>query len=307
MDIHVDKDSDVPLHEQVSAQLVFLIGTGRLKPGAFLPSVRALALRLGIHRNTIGRAYQDVTLNLLVEKRAGRRLAVRTSDLNALPRVKDLDELIQAAVTEARRRGYSLQQLQDRLRDHLVAAPPDRLLVLSDDAGMRMLLPKELTERFACPVNACALNDLLSHPERGGGALVISPPAHIPKIRSVLSPGRPPIAIAYSPADEHLAAIRRLATTSLVAVVSVSRYFLEMARGLLAPEVGRRHSMRGYLMTGDRRTRPGAADFVLCDVMTYPLVRPRYKAGTVFVHRVISDSCIKAISAVMEGRSSAEG
>ena len=34
MDIHISKESEVPLHEQIAAQLVFLIGTGGLKPGA---------------------------------------------------------------------------------------------------------------------------------------------------------------------------------------------------------------------------------------------------------------------------------
>lgn len=307
MDIHVDKGSEVPLHEQVSAQLVFLIGTGRLKPGTFLPSVRALAQRLQIHRNTIGKAYRDLTLNKLVEKRAGRRLAVRPSELNGVPPAKDLDQLIGAVVTEARRRGYSLQQVHDQLRDRLRAASPDHLLVLSDDAGMRMLLPKELRQRFTCRVDACAPDELLSNPERVLGALVVSPQGHIARIRSVLSPERPPIAIGYSPADEHLAAIRRLRASSLVAVVSVSRYFLEMARGLLAPVVGRRHSMRCYLMAGHRAARPGAGDFVLCDVITYPVVRARYKAGSVFVYRLISDSCIGAISSVMEKQSCAEG
>jgi DNA-binding transcriptional regulator YhcF (GntR family) len=302
MDIHVNHDSEVPLHEQISAQVVFLIGTGRLTPGTFLPSVRALAQRLGVHRNTIGRAYHDLTLKLLVEMHPGRRLAVRASAPATVPGARDLDDLIGAVLIETRRRGYSLQQLHDRLRERLLAAPPDHLLVLSDDAGMRLLLPKELSGRFACRVDACSPAELLLQPERGVGALVVSPPGHIPGIRSVLSPERPAIAIAYSPADEHLAVIRRLTKPSFVAVVSVSRYFLQMARRLLAPVVGRRHSMRGYLMAGTRPGRPGAADFVFCDVITYPVVRPRYKAGTVVVHKLISESCIQAISSVIESR-----
>ena len=175
MDIHVNKDSEIPLHEQVTAQLVFLISTGRLKPGTFLPSVRALAQRLGIHRNTISRAYHDLTLNRLVEKSAGRRLAVRMSNPDTFSGTRDLDDLVHVAVTEARRRGYSLQELHDRLRDRLLAPPPDHVLVLSDDAGMRMLLPEELKERFEYPVDACAPGELLSKPERSVGALVVSP------------------------------------------------------------------------------------------------------------------------------------
>ena len=302
MDIHISRDSEVPLSEQVAAQLVFLIGTGTLKPGASLPSVRALAQRLGIHRNTIGQAYRDLTLNRLAERRVGRRLRVRASEAEALPWAKDLDDLVTAAVVGALRHGYSVRQLHERLRDRLLAAPPDHLLVLSDDAGMRMLLPTELKQRFDCPVDACTPDELLSNPERAIGALVVSPQGHVPRIRSVLPAGRPALAITYSPADEHLQAIRRLEAPSLIAVVSVSQYFVEMARGVLAPAVGRRHSMRGYLMAGDRPDAPGAADFLLCDSMTYPVVRPRYRAATVSVYRLISPACIDRISSVMEGR-----
>lgn len=149
MDIHISKESDVPLHEQVAAQLVFLIGTGTLRPGASLPSVRALAQRLGIHRNTISKAYHDLTLNQLAEKRAGRRLAIRASEPEVLPTAKDLDDLVHVVVAEARRRGYSLRQVHMRLRDRLLAAPPDHILVLSDDAGMRLLFPTELKHKAA--------------------------------------------------------------------------------------------------------------------------------------------------------------
>ena len=304
MDIRISKGTEVPLHEQVAAQLVFLIGTGALKPGASLPSARALARRLGIHRNTINKAYSDLTLNQLAEKRAGKRLVVRASAPDTLPGPENLDELVNAAVVGARQRGYSLRQLHERLRERLVAAPPDHLLVLSDDAGMRMLLPKELKQRFKCRVDACAPSELLSNSEWTIGAVVVSPQGHLPRLRSVLPAGRPAVEIAYSPADEHLDAVRRLQTPSLIAIVSVSQYFLEMARAVLAPAVGRRHSMSCYLISGEKPDRPGAADFVLCDSMTYPVMRPRYRSARVFVYRLISAACLDEISLVMQGRPS---
>ena len=303
MDIHISKESDVPLHEQVAAQLVFLIGTGGLKPGTELPSIRALARRLGIHRNTISRAYHDLTLNQLAEKQAGRRLVVRASEPETPPETKDLDDLVNAAVLGARRGGYSLQQLFERVRERLLAAPPDHLLVLSADAGMRILLPTELKQRFDCPVKACTPGELLSNPELVIGAVVVTPPGHIHRARSVLAAHPSTVAITYSPSDEHLRAIRRLKTPSLIAVVSVSEYFLTMARRVLAPAVGRRHSLRGYLVAGDRTDPLGAADVLLCDCMTYPVVRPRYGTATVLVYRLISDPCLDRISSVMEGSS----
>jgi hypothetical protein len=126
--------------------------------------------------------------------------------------------------------------------------------------------------------------------------VVVSPKGHILRVRSVLPAGRPAVEITYSPADEHLEAVRRLQRPSLIAIVSVSQYFLVMARALLAPAVGRRHSMSCYLMSGERPDRPGAADFVLCDSMTYPAMRPRYRSAAVSVYRLISQACLDEIS-----------
>ena len=124
MDIHISKEREVPIHEQVAAQVVFLIATGAVKSGANLPSVRALAQRLGVHRNTIAQAYSDLILNLLVEKRAGRRLTIRAREPEPHQGGTYLDDLINVTILEARRRGYSLQQLHERLRGRLLAGPP---------------------------------------------------------------------------------------------------------------------------------------------------------------------------------------
>lgn len=43
LDIHIIKDSEVTIREQLFEQIVFLIATGRLKPGEVLPSVRVRA------------------------------------------------------------------------------------------------------------------------------------------------------------------------------------------------------------------------------------------------------------------------
>jgi DNA-binding transcriptional regulator YhcF (GntR family) len=60
MEIKLTKNSDIPPRKQLAEQIVFLITTGKLRPSERLPSVRALARRLGIHRNTVSEAYQDL-------------------------------------------------------------------------------------------------------------------------------------------------------------------------------------------------------------------------------------------------------
>jgi hypothetical protein len=178
-------------------------------------------------------------------------------------------------------------------------APPDRVLIVSNDAGLDVLLAVELRQRFRFPVDACPPDELKSRLERAIGALVLSTPAALPKVEPLLPVERPAVPILFSSADEHLERIRQLQQPSLIAVVSVSEYFLEMARGILAPAVGGRHSLCEYRMSGDRLDAPGAADLILCDLVTYPLLRPKYSRSLVIRHNLISPACLAEIGAIM--------
>ena len=301
MDIRVDKDSDVPVHEQIAAQLVFLIGTGQLKAGRVLPSVRALALRLGVHRNTIGRAYHDVTLNQLVTKRAGARLAVLASEPPAFPGGRDLDALLAATLAEARRRGYSLGAVYDRLLARLRVAPPDRLLVVTEAPGMQVLLANELAARVHCRVDACTPRELASKPQRALGAIVVTPPGLVRDVRKVVAADHPVCPITYSSAEQQLQTIRGLKDPSVIAIVSVSAYFIEMSRAVLAPAIGRRHVVQGHLVTGKRIDLPGAADVIVCDTVTYPIVRARCGTPVVLVYRLIAERCFDEVKSAVGG------
>lgn len=129
MRLSVSRESDVPIREQLTAQLIFLIGSGQLKPGDALPSVRELAHRLQVHRNTVSKAYADPSLDALLEKIPGRRLTVRANHGTESAR-PHLDTVINAAILSARQHGYTLQQLRQRVQERLRVGPPDHLLLV---------------------------------------------------------------------------------------------------------------------------------------------------------------------------------
>jgi len=73
MDIRISKESEVPVRQQFTEQIYFLIATGKLKSGEALPSVRTLARQLQIHHNTVSEAYQDLVQQAwLVRRRGGK-------------------------------------------------------------------------------------------------------------------------------------------------------------------------------------------------------------------------------------------
>ena len=215
---------------------------------------------------------------MLVVKRRGSPLVVRShAEQERLtdPVAKDLDELIDATVSTAQRQGYSLQQLSERFQQRMLEGPPDHLLVVSEDAGLRVLIPMEIREKFPIPIKACSPDDFSSNRSWAVGALVICAPGQVEKIRPLLPTKRALVPITYSSADKHIETIRNLPQPSLIALVSISEYFLEVARAVLAPVAGQRHSLQEYLLTSAQDEFRGAADVFLCDLMAERVVRTR--------------------------------
>ncbi|MBR1798247.1 MAG: GntR family transcriptional regulator [Clostridiales bacterium] len=58
MIIRIDEYSDVPIYLQIRNQIVMGISSGELKAGEQLPTVRALALEIGINTMTVSKTYQ---------------------------------------------------------------------------------------------------------------------------------------------------------------------------------------------------------------------------------------------------------
>jgi GntR family transcriptional regulator / MocR family aminotransferase len=71
LNIHLIKDSDVPLYRQIYDQIRLVIVTGQLTAGSRLPPTRWLASRLGVARVTVGQAYKQLEAEGLVVSQVG--------------------------------------------------------------------------------------------------------------------------------------------------------------------------------------------------------------------------------------------
>jgi len=248
MQIHIDKQSEVPARDQLRQQIIFLIGTGQLSKGTELPRVRELARRLKVHHNTISCIYSQLTGDGWLKKRRGSRLVVGQTANSRIEDFADLDDLINRAIRLAGSRGYSLQQLTARVRARLLAEPSDHLLVVAPERDLAELIRAEIGETVGHEPEACSASVLQQNPSIAIGAILITPSYFAGKVQPAVPAERTVVAISYSPADEHIAAIRKLSQPSVIGVVSVSALFLETANGLLAPAIGRRHSFREFLL-----------------------------------------------------------
>jgi GntR family transcriptional regulator/MocR family aminotransferase len=81
----IDRQSRVPLHRQIAAALRRSVETGAMPGGTRLPSTRALAKRLGVSRNTVLTAYEELIAEGILAGRRGS--GTRVAGRPPVPRV----------------------------------------------------------------------------------------------------------------------------------------------------------------------------------------------------------------------------
>jgi GntR family transcriptional regulator len=72
MEIKVDFQLGVPIYEQIAHQILSLIDEGKLPSGTQLPTIRALAVELGVNFNTVARAYRKLDQEGIISTQQGR-------------------------------------------------------------------------------------------------------------------------------------------------------------------------------------------------------------------------------------------
>jgi len=115
--ITVNLESSDPLEEQVTQEIRRALARGEIVPGDNMPSVRQLAGDLGIHWNTVARAYRRLRDEGLLVVGRGRGVYVRDKGHRRTIPKPELREKIRGilrdAVTEARLSGIELDAFKD--------------------------------------------------------------------------------------------------------------------------------------------------------------------------------------------------
>jgi len=114
----VDPSSQKPPSQQIVACVLDAIGSGELKPGDRLPSVRGLAARALVNPNTVIKAWRDLEHLGVTEGRNGSGVFVTAEGpdvARAIRLAATLAEL-RAAIAAALRAGHDAAALQTTLQ-----------------------------------------------------------------------------------------------------------------------------------------------------------------------------------------------
>jgi len=121
--ITVDLQSQQPIEDQIRRQIHTALARGAIKCGDALPSVRQLAGDLGVHWNTVARAYRRLRDDGLLTVGRGRTVTVRREALPALPTEpgseREVAHALDEVFTQAKLRGLSLDELRSAIDERL--------------------------------------------------------------------------------------------------------------------------------------------------------------------------------------------
>lgn len=301
MRLWLSKNSDVPLREQLATQIMLGIVSGDLKPGQRLPSTRELARRFRIHSNTVSAAYRELARRGWLEFRKGSGVYVRPLSADeavaTLDAPLELDHLISAFLLLARGQGFSLGQVQERIKHWLELQPPDHFLVIEPEAELRDILVAEIQEATSFPVRGAGPEDCVDK-ARFAGAAVIALYAKVEQIRAVLPPATSRLLLRTRSVPETLGGESPPPADALVAVVSRWPEFLHWSRVVLVA-AGVDPSALSFRDARDVGWERGlrASAFVITDTLTAALLPPGCRTR---VFRIIADASLAELRSFVE-------
>jgi len=120
MKLSIDSESSVPIYIQIEDSIHSLIAAGQLQPGEQLPTIRELAADLRVNLNTVARAYFELDREGVISTQRGRGTFVSGKpDEKQIEkkRQKLLHSILESALEEARRLGYSAEEIKAAFED----------------------------------------------------------------------------------------------------------------------------------------------------------------------------------------------
>lgn len=112
MIIRIEPDSDIPIYEQITNQIVEGIARGSILPGNSLPSVRAFASDLGVNMHTVNKSYHQLEKKgiITIVPKSGAIISPKDFNDSSLALLK---EQYKPLIAESLVAGMSHEQIQD--------------------------------------------------------------------------------------------------------------------------------------------------------------------------------------------------
>jgi len=297
--ISINRESPVPIRDQLIEQVALQIASGVLRGDEKLPSIRALAQRLGIHYNTVSSAYTYLAEAGLLDVRQGSGVRVaskmRRRELDL--RSATLDDLLRDFLALAAEHGFSRRELEKCVVRVLSREPIRQILVIDRNPDFHSLLVSELQPHLSLPVKPITVDVLKGNEHLLAESLVLTSLYHVFALQGFAIDPTRLVVCNVEPGRSEMELVSGLPAGSLVVLVSVSQTLLRMATNLMAALRGEEVAIRTVSLDDKKELEYvlSYADLVICDGPSQAAVSslPGKAASRVF--HLYSDSTIDLI------------
>ena len=119
MDISINLTDGVPIYRQIFNQVKYLVASRLLQPGEELPPIRTLALQLKVTPNTIVKAYHELEIAGVIQKRQGSGTFVSDErpQLAVRERRRVIGQRIDSLLAEAHQLNFTTEDILRMVRD----------------------------------------------------------------------------------------------------------------------------------------------------------------------------------------------
>lgn len=115
---YLDRGGDQPLSRQIADRLWVEVIGGTLETGQRLPTVRQLAVDLGVHPKTVQHAYDELErLGVVTVRPGGTFVSLAIPDAEARERLHAFERGCRDAVQRAEALGFSIDDVMDMLQE----------------------------------------------------------------------------------------------------------------------------------------------------------------------------------------------
>jgi DNA-binding transcriptional regulator YhcF (GntR family) len=213
---------------EIVSYVVDRLASGLYPPGCRLPTSRELAAELGVHRNTVAKAYKSLAELGLIATTPGRGTfaAARVEPDNRRLHGQHVRDRLADAVLRARRANLDeaeLRRLIDEEIDAIYRRVPRGAFVECNPEDLRVALA-EIEQQSEARLAPVLLDALAADPEAiaSGFDVVFTSLFHLLEVRDLLTsvePRRPVVGIHTQPDERALAEIAQIAPHARVGVV----------------------------------------------------------------------------------------
>lgn len=266
MKITINKDSSVPLRDQLIEQISLQIASGLLESETKLPSIRALAGRLDIHYSTVTAAYNHLADVGLLDIRQGSGVKVakvgRLKENNA-----NLESLIMDFLVNCLEAGYSFEEVASTAAKITDRKKVKRILAVDRNEDFHSVISCELKPHFSIPVDTCTTDELIADPSMAEESLVITSLYHIFAFQGIIKDRTRLVPCNIEPARQEMEQVESMKKGTILMLVSVSETLMKMAMKLVAAHRGEEVAVRQVLLSDEKELKYmiGFADYILCD------------------------------------------